>query len=72
MPYLSRDPQTTGPQVVFNDHVFRFANDRLAREAARKLAEVNRRNSLWELVDLVTKLEAAAYRLRSLTPPGRG
>ena len=57
MPYLSRPPHLTGDQVVFNDRVFVFPDRIVAREAAARLSDCNTRNSLWELVDLVEKLE---------------
>ena len=57
MPYLSRPPYLTGDQVVFNDRVIVFPDQAVAREAAARLSDVNTRNSLWELVDLVEKLE---------------
>ena len=62
MPYLSRPPHLTGDQVVFNDRVFVFQDRTLAREAAASLSDCNTRNSLWELVDLVEKLEIQSGR----------
>lgn len=61
MPYLSQNPEATGEQVFFNDHVFSFSDPKAAREAARRLADCNSKNSLWELVDLVARFEADVH-----------
>ncbi|MBW1712625.1 MAG: hypothetical protein JRJ59_05725 [Deltaproteobacteria bacterium] len=58
MPYLAQQPQASGDHVFFSDRVFTFPNPRLAQLAAKKLADCNRRNSLWALVDLVARLES--------------
>ena len=68
MPYLTRPPHLSGVQVLFNDRVFVFPDRSRAEEAAARLADCNTRNSLWELVDLVERLEAGEPRNE---PPGR-
>lgn len=60
MPYLLRPPHLTEGRVYFNDCVYDFGDPRAAREAAARLSDCNTKNSLWELVDLVEKIETGA------------
>ena len=69
MPYLSRPPHLTGERVHFNDCVYDFTDPQAAREAAARLADCNTKNSLWELVDLVEKIETGSFRVGALPPP---
>lgn len=62
MPYISRPPEPIGDQVYFNDRVFAFRSPLEAAVAAKKLAACNEAGSLWELVDLTSRLEAATIR----------
>jgi len=57
MPVLLRPPQVNGYQVHFNDSVLDFTSRKEAARAAFELTECNKRGSLWEMVDLVSRLE---------------
>jgi len=69
MSFLSRHPQISGHQVLFNDRVFRFASPDEAQQMAQELAACNERGSFWELVDLTARLEAHNRNNRSRTWP---